>query len=145
MKFISSSYDPDTGISTVVMQHLGVKFTGVAKVHPDEKTKSSKFAGCRYAEIRATIKALKYERNKLKSEFKIIKNYLSSCESYADFDIHNNEYYKPFYRQFKKRENKIVELNVAIAELEILVKNLIQTRAEKIAKIEEYKAKKDNL
>ena len=62
MKFISSSYDKTTGRSKVVMQHLGVKFIGNAQVHPDEFDKASEYAGCYYAELRATIKALKYER-----------------------------------------------------------------------------------
>ena len=44
MKFISSSYDPENGTSTVVMQHLGEKFTGEAKIHPEEADKKSEFA-----------------------------------------------------------------------------------------------------
>ena len=62
MKFIASYYNKETGKATVIMQHLSKKFVGEAFLNPEEKEKGSEFAGCKYAEIRATIKALKYDR-----------------------------------------------------------------------------------
>ena len=45
MKFIESSYNSETGESKVVMQHLGVKFVGTAKVHPDDWENASSYEG----------------------------------------------------------------------------------------------------
>ena len=45
MKFISSFYKPETGESTVVLQHLGKKFVGHSKIHPDESIIGMKVSG----------------------------------------------------------------------------------------------------
>ena len=45
MKFINSFYNAKTGESKVIMQHLGTKFIGTSKMHPDEPV-ASDFVGC---------------------------------------------------------------------------------------------------
>ena len=124
MKFISSSYDEVTGISKVIVQHLGVKFTGWAHVHPEE-THPSEFAGCYYAEIRAEIAALKYERKLEKNKADMAIDFIKSCKNYKNFDNNSNTA-KILYRQLSKRVQKVNnitdEINKRLRQLEMAVK-----------------------
>ena len=115
MKFISSEYNEKTGISIVEMKHLGYAFIGTAKVHPDEVA-PSKYTGCRYAEMRATIKALKYERELLKNKSDMAIDFMKSCESYAKFDP-NSQTAKLMYRQINRRIKAVNEITDEINSL----------------------------
>lgn len=142
MKFISSSYDEETGVSSVTMQHLGKKFTGTAKIHPEEKEKQSAYAGCNYAEIRATIQGLKYERKLAKAKADEAIDFVKSCECYAQFDK-DSPSAKAMYRQLNQRIKKVNdladEINNLYRSLEMFIK-----RREIILNAMERKAKKEN-
>lgn len=116
MKFISSSYNKETGEATVVMQHLGVKFTGTAIAHPDELDVASEYTGCWYAETRATIKALKYERQLAKNKADMALDFIKSCECYAKFNK-NDETAKGMYKQLNVRIQKVNDLTDKINDL----------------------------
>lgn len=124
MKFIDSDYDEVSGLSYVVMQHFGKKFKGYAQVHPDEK-KPSKFAGCRFAETRAVIDALKYERALLKNKSDMALDFVKSLECYRDFDPESPTA-KCIYRQLNKRIAKVNEvtdqINQSLEDLERTIK-----------------------
>lgn len=139
MKFISSSYDKENGVSTVVMQHFGKKFIGTAKVHPEEADYASELTGCEYAEIRATIAALKYERKlaKIKSDNAI--DFVKSCCCYTDFDPDDNSA-KILKRQLTKRVQRVNDLTDEINEL----MELLQKKIEMRKKFLEKRNKKDN-
>ena len=109
MKFISSSYDPKTGVSHVTMQHLGVKFTGTARVHPMEHEKASEYAGCAYAETRAMIDALKYERQLAKQKADMALDFVKSCECYSKFNK-DDPSAKSMYRQLNQRIKRVNDL-----------------------------------
>lgn len=113
MKFISSSYDPETGVSTVTMQHLGKKFLGTAKLHPDEKEKGSKYAGCYYAELRAVISALKYERKIAKIEADTCLNFVKSLECYSKFNK-EDESAKSVYRLLNRKIKRVNDITDTI-------------------------------
>lgn len=116
MKFIKSSYDPDTGHSYVIMQHLGKKFVGEARLHPDDKENASSYAGCEYAEIRATIKALKYERTILKNKADQALDFIKSCKGYANYD-NDSETAKVINRQAYQRVKRVNEITDQINSL----------------------------
>ena len=116
MKFIDSSYDEKEGISCVTMQHLGKKFTDFATVHPDDKENASSYAGCEYAEIRATIRALKYERKIAKQKADEAIDFMKSCTGYAKFDK-NSDTAKVMYRQMNQRIKRVNDLTDMINEL----------------------------
>ena len=109
MKFISSSYNPETGISSVTMQHMGKKFVGTAKLHPDEKDKGSEYAGCYYAEMRATILALKYERKIAKIEADTCLNFVKSLECYSKFNK-EDESAKSVYRLLNRKIKRVNDI-----------------------------------
>lgn len=124
MKFIDSLYDETTGISKVTVQHLGVKFTGSAFVHPEEPHPSA-FAGCEYAEIRAEIEALKYERQLEKNKADMAIDFLKSCKGYKNFD-NDSDTAKVLYRQLNKRVQRVNnitdEINKRLRQLEMAIK-----------------------
>ena len=140
MKFIDSAYDEVSGLSEVTIQHLGTKFTGYAQVHPEED-KPSKYAGCRFAELRATIDALKYERQMLKNKADMALDFVKSLECYADFDKEDATA-KCIYRQLNKRIDKvnkktdeindrIQELDASIRQREVVVKAMDRKKDKK--------------
>lgn len=144
MKFISSSYDPNTGESVVIMQHLGIKFKGKAHLNPEETNPPSEYAGCAYAEIKATIKALKYERKLAKNKADMALDFVKSCECYAKFNK-NDETAKSIYRQLNKRIEKVNNLTDNINNLYKKLNILINRREIILKAIDNKKAKQDNL
>ena len=143
MKFISSSYDPKWGVSKVVMQHLGQKFEGVAIAHPDIMDTASEYAGCYYAEIRATIKALKYERNKAKEEAEICRKFVKAIEHYAKFNP-EDESAKSIYRQLNVKIKKVNDLTDQINNLMLLLQKEILGRETVLKAIADKKTKPVN-
>ena len=55
MKFLYSHFNEETGKSIAVLSDKYGKYSGQAKLHPDDKDNASKFAGCRIAYKRALI------------------------------------------------------------------------------------------
>lgn len=143
MKFISSSYDEKSGISTVTMQHFGRKFIGTAKFCSDDPNPSSEFVGCRFAEFKATIAALKYEREIAKIKAKEASDFVKSCSCYKEFDS-ENPVAKLMERQLKKRQQRVEDIT---KEIEMFYKSIEETkkrRTEFYKKINDLKSKSDN-
>lgn len=142
MKFISSVYDEYTGISTVTVQHLGKKFIGSAYVHPEEEY-PSEFAGCTYAEIRAEIEALKYERSLAKNKADMAIDFIKSCKCYKNFDK-DSDTAKVLIKQLSKRVQKVNditdEINFRLKQLEMLMKK----REVTLKAIQRYKRTKES-
>ena len=138
MKFISSFYDNESGESTVILQHLGKKFVGHSKIHPDEFDKRSEFAGCSYADMRASIQGLKYERRLLKEEVNTIDKFIKACECYNNFDPESPTA-KVLYRQRNQKNKRIEKINEHIAWIERILKDRIINRDKFLKKVEEKK------
>ena len=124
MKFIKSSWDYDSGYSIVIMQHLGKKFIGIAKINPEDPNPKSEYFGGMCAEIKATIKALKYERKLLKNKSDMALDFVKSLECYKDFSK-DDPAAKLVYKQLQKRIDKVNditdEINSLYKELDLLV------------------------
>lgn len=141
MKFIDSFYDETKGFSRVVVQHLGKKFVGVANVHPEDKDIASSFAGCEYAEIRATIKALKYERKILKDKTDAAIDFVHACECYNNF-VKDSKTAKTLYRQLNRRIDRV---NKITDEINNLYRQLEQKQHQRkiiLNAVKRYKTKK---
>ena len=115
MKFISSLYDGARGFSSVVMEHLGINFVGTARVHPDDAKKASEYAGCGYAEARAIIEALKYERKLLKEDAEVCRKFIKACECYKGWDPKSPSA-RAAYRQLNRRIKKVNDITEEINE-----------------------------
>lgn len=116
MKFISSLYDGAKGFSSVVMEHLGKNFIGSAHLHPDDASRASEYAGCAYAETRATIDALKYERKLLKEDAEACRKFIKACECYKGWDPESPTA-RAAYRQLNRRIKKVNDITEEINDL----------------------------
>lgn len=89
-KIIQASFDSTTGISTTILETDLGRFIGTAKLHPDDESTASKYAGCRYAEMRATIKYLKMKKKVIKQQIKTLSNIYPHIKGNKDKIIINN-------------------------------------------------------
>ena len=142
MKIIEAKYDEISGYSQVVIEYKGKLYVGSATCHPEEEFRS-KFAGCRYAELRAKIKALKAERRKMRQECELLRKFVAACGLCKNFDK-DTKTAKVVYRQLntKIREvNKLTDkINNLLEDLEIGIKQRdIVNKA-----LQNKRSKKDN-
>jgi len=143
MKFICSSYNKEDGISHVCVQHLGKKFNGFATAHPDDRGNWSELAGCSYAETRAMIKALKYERKIAKQKADEAIDFVKSCECYSKFNK-DDPSAKAMYRQLNQRIRRVNDLADEINDLYKALDTSIRRREIILNAIKAKKAKEDN-
>lgn len=136
MQLIHSKYDELTGISVCDIKYKGIIYRGIAQLHLDDKlaNKGSKFTGCRYAEMRAQIKALKNEYKIEKAACEECRKFVKACLQYKNFDKESLTA-KAMFKQLNKRikkvnhladeiNEKINELNIAIKQKDIVSKAL---------------------
>lgn len=161
MKLIDAYYSEYLKKSYATIEHSinGTKkqFEGVSKVHPEEEH-ASKFTGCRYAEMRAQIKALKAERTDLIIKCEECRKFVKACSQCKNWDK-DSPIAKVVYRQLNQRIkqiNKITDeinqlqwdLNIAIRQQDTVGKKLADKRAMAAfideACPEDIKAKIDN-
>lgn len=143
MRLVDAYYSEYLGKSFATVEHTigGVKrrFEGMAKIHPEEDH-SSKFTGCRYAEMRAQIKALKAERAELIMKCEECRKFVKACAQYGNWDK-TSPTAKAVYRQLNRRIKEVNELtdritqlqwdlNIAIKQQDSIGKKLAGKRAE---------------
>lgn len=112
MRFLDSGAIKETGYSTVIVEHKGNKYVGKAKCHPDDTF--SNITGCRYAHIRAEIKALKDELHIEKNACEECRKFVAAIEQYAGFDKESSTaraMYRQLNRRIKRVNNIIDEIN----------------------------------
>ena len=121
-KLITSTYDKETGISFAeIVTPLG-KFTGVCKLHPEDREYGSRFLGCDFAERRAYIKALKAKRKKIIAEIETLEKLYKRLGCYKDFN--------PDSLEAKKIRKTIYEMKASAESF----KNLIEAYEEALKK-----------
>ena len=113
MRFLDSGTVKETGYSTVVIEHKGNKYVGQAKCHPDDTF--SEFTGCRYAQERAEIKALKNEWKQKKHDCDECRKYLIAVSQYAGFDKESSTA-KAMFRQLNRRIKEVNKLAEVISQ-----------------------------
>lgn len=149
MRLVSAYYSENTGVSYATVVHsingLERRFEGIAKVHPEEESKS-RFTGCRYAEMRAQIKALKAERQSLIWKCEECRKFVKACSQYKNWDK-ESLVAKVVYKQLNARIKQVNELtnqinqlqwdlNIAIRQQETIHHKLAGKRAQ-VATIDE--------
>lgn len=141
MQLIESYFNEFLGKSISVIKHKKKKYYGYAWVHPEDKEKASKYTGCRYAEIRAEIKALKAEYRKEKAACEECRKFVKACSQYKNFDKESPTA-KAMFRQLNRRirqvnnladqiNQKMVNLETAIKQKEIVSKALERKKGKK--------------
>lgn len=117
MKFHDSHYFPSDGISMASVEHLGKIFSATSQLLEADFDKISKFTGCRFAEMKAEIKALKYERNLEKQKCEEIRKFVKACCQCKNWDK-DSPTAKVVYRQLNKRIKRVNQLADQINMLE---------------------------
>lgn len=74
IKLIDANYNEETGISYVKINTDYGEFEGFAKLHEEDRSIASKYAGCQYAEMRAVLKYMKHRIKILAHQIKALIN-----------------------------------------------------------------------
>ena len=138
MKLIDAWFEESTGKSYATVEHLGRRYQGMSKLHPEEEN-ASRFTGCRYAEMRAQIKALKFEREIKIQKCDECRKFIKACSQYKGWDKESSTA-KAIYTQLNKRikeVNKLTneinhlmwDLNIAIKQQESVHKKLAANKS----------------
>ena len=129
IKTTYSDFNKETGISTtVILTDLG-HFLGTARLHPDDKETASRYAGCRYAEMRATTKYVKAKKKAIQEEIKLLNR--------LDSKITN----KKAKIQIKEEKEKLL---LDMQTCTNAIKSLNQTLKASIEKRDEFIKQKEN-
>lgn len=136
-KFGYSYFDRDSGVSMVTIYTPVGKFTGKAHCHSlDVK---SEFTGCRYAEYRARIKAMKELRKLTRERLVAVENLYKEMESCKGFNPKSIE--ARHTRRFKyELIHKCDRLNETITAMENGLKQTIAAHDEAIATLQQEKS-----
>ena len=125
MQLINSGFNEGTGKSTSVVKHKKRKYYGYAWLHPEDKEIASKYTGCRYAEMRAEIKALKDEYKKEKKACEECRKFVKACSQYKNFDKESltaKVMFRQLNRRIKQVNNLADQINQKMQDLEIAIK-----------------------
>ena len=125
MELLSSYFNEKTGKSVVVIKHKKKTYEGTARLHPEDAEKASKYTGCRYAELRAEIKALKEEHKAEKAACEEVHKFVRACTQYTNFD-ETSPTAKAMYRQLHRRIKRVNDLadliNKKMSDLEMSIR-----------------------
>ena len=125
MIFKDSYTVPEQGVSVVTVEHRGKQYIGQAHLHPDDKDNWSEFTGCRYAEMRAQIAALKQEHKEKKQACEECRKFIKSVSCYKNFDK-SSPIAKDMYKQLNVRIKEVNKLADIINNLEMQLRASIR-------------------
>lgn len=123
MILTDANYDKETGVSKCTILHNGVKYYGEARLHPDDKDNWSSFLGCRIAEARATLKALKAEKKEKQQKLHYYENFVKTLLSYKEVNTESKEY-KTIKKIIWKKMKELQHLNALIVHYQGEIKTL---------------------
>lgn len=107
IKMIKSNFDETTGISEVTIATDIGEFIGTSKLHDEDRSISSSFAGCQYAEMRAIIKYMKRKMKDIDMQIKGLTDLQSDLECRTDynyFSTENSKIRRHIYELQKQKE-----------------------------------------
>jgi len=141
MKTIASDYNEDTGLSKVTLATDLGEFTGYSKLHPEDKEIVSRYAGCRYAEMRAGIKYMKEKAKIAKYQLNVLNKLYKNLKQMKSFDK-NYKGVKLLEKEIYLLEDEVETFKTNAKTLQERLNKAIETRPDIIKDIE--KRKQDN-
>lgn len=121
-----------TRISKAIIEYKDKIYTGIARCHKEDAW--SNFFGYRLAETRAYIKFLKDKLKDKKIEYKAIKNFVKSIESYKTFN-NDSDIAKSMYKQLNIKKKELDNLKIKIDLLKKQINKNIEERDEFLTKM----------
>lgn len=137
MKFQDSWTNKETRESKVLVAHRKHIYPGYAKCHPDDPW--SEYTGCRYAEMRAQIAALKAEHKEKKAACEEYRKFVKAVMQYKNFDK-NDPSARAMFRQLNRRIREVNKLAEQIGLIEFNLKVAIRDQASINRKIKNDKS-----
>lgn len=142
INFISSIMSPD-GTTITKLKYKNKEYAGIARLHPKDEEKKSKFAGGEISEYRAMIKILKEIRREEKEKCEECRKFVTACSQYKNFDKESPTA-KAIFKQLNKRIKKVNNLTDKINYFQYEIYKIITGREIIYKKYIKEKAKKDN-
>lgn len=125
-KLAYANFNAETGISDVVIKNKNGCFMGMATCHPEEEA-ISEYTGCRYAEIRANIKAVQYEKRMVNAAIKELEDFEKILKSLKGYNPNSIEARRLRRRIHEKKEERIF-LQTAIIAMKNALKKAMDER-----------------
>lgn len=141
IKTIMSDYNQDTGLSKVTIATDLGQFTGYAKLHPEDKEIASNYAGCRYAEMRATVKYMKVKRRIAEYKLEPLNRIYNDLKSSKNFN-ENNKGVKMLQKQIYLLEDEKESFKNNVRSLESALSLAIEERPKIIEQMKKRKESK---
>lgn len=141
MKTTASDYNEKTGVSMVQLTTDIGDIKGYAYLHPEDKEIESRFAGCRYAEMRAGIKYMKAKEKIAKYKLKPLKEVFFELNQMKSFNPNSKEA-KIIAKKIYLLEDEIETFKTNAKTLQERLNTAIKTRPEIIKNIK--KKNQDN-
>lgn len=141
IKMIKSNFDEITGISEVTIATDIGEFSGISKLHDEDRNISSSFAGCQYAEMKAIIKYMKYKVKIINERIKGLDNCRKTLENKKNYN-HNSDENRTIRKQIYILNKQKQELKNKIFSLHNRMMRNMEQREKIINKI---KNKGDNV
>jgi hypothetical protein len=126
-KLITAHYDEESGLSYVKIANKFGTFDALAALHPKDKERGSRYAGCEYAHIRAEIKSVKEQIKSQRYRIKVLTELLAEYQNSNNVNINSIES-KKVKRKITEEIKKLTDLKQDKIKLEQSLENKIQSR-----------------
>ena len=126
-KLITAHYDEESGLSYVKIANKFGTFDALAALHPKDKERGSRYAGCEYAHIRAEIKTVKEQIKSQRYRIKVLTELLAEYQNSNNVNINSIES-KKVKRKITEEIKKLTDLKQDKIKLEQSLENKIQSR-----------------
>ena len=141
-KLITAHYDEESGLSYVKIANKFGTFDALAALHPKDKERGSRYAGCEYAHIRAEIKSVKEQIKFQRYRIKVLTELLAEYQNSNNVNINSIES-KKVKRKITEEIKKLTDLKQDKIKLEQSLENKIQSRERILNSINQKKQAKN--
>ena len=139
---IKADFDPETGISTTVIETDLGRFIGTSLLREEDKETASSYAGCSYAEFKAIRNYLKARLRVKRNEAFALKGIIAAFESSSQVE-NGSRPCAIVYRAYYKALNEVKELKEGIKSLGQRISLTVAERDKIIKRIQEAGTKED--
>lgn len=146
-QMIMADYSPLTKCSIVKIKTELGRFSGTAKLHPEDEDTESKIFGCYLAELRAYREYFKQKKALVSAEIKALKDYQNIIMSMKEYDEKHFAASK-LRRQIIEKQQLLTSITEQLKSLQTTLARADTVRQEQLkalkVKLDEIRNKGDN-